>query len=94
MSKIAYQYNTAGMFIGRTTADESPLQPGVYLVPARCTLVRPPRARKTQWPKWTGTSWTLVARPAPAKPIDPVEKLRAFLAANPDVAAVLQQGGV
>ena len=29
--------------------------------------------------------------PAESTPIDPVEKLRAFLAANPDVAALLSQ---
>jgi hypothetical protein len=33
----------------------------------------------------------LASRPAPVvqAPVDPVEKLRAFLAANPDVAALL-----
>ena len=30
-----------------------------------------------------------VVQPAAPTPIDPVEKLKAFLAANPDVAAIL-----
>lgn len=92
---IAYQFNTAGLYVGTTEADESPLEPGVYLVPARCTLVAPPESvPDDKWPRWNGSAWELVNRPVLAAPEDPVAKLAAFLAANPDVAAVLQQGGV
>lgn len=96
-TKTAYQFDHAGMFAGFTEADESPLEPGVYLLPARCTLVPPPDATEDTWPRWNGSAWQLVTRPtlaAPANDNDPVAKLRDFLAANPDVAALLQQGGV
>ena len=96
-TKTAYQFDTAGLYVGETVADESPLEPGVYLLPARCTLIAPPAdVPDDKWPRWTGKAWQLVNRPkpAPANDNDPVAKLRDFLAANPDVAAVLQQGGV
>ena len=94
MSKTAYQYDPAGLYQGDTVADESPLEPGVYLLPARCTLVEPPQPPDDKWPRWNGTAWQLVNRPAPAEQTesDPVAKLRDFLNANPDVAALLQSG--
>lgn len=92
MSKTAYQYDTAGLYIGETVADESPLEPGVYLLPARCTI-KPPPATVTDGkvPRWTGKSWQLVTKPV-APVSDPVAKLQAFLTQNPDVAALLQSG--
>lgn len=93
MSKTAYQFDLAGLYQGTTVADESPLEPGIYLLPARCTLVSPPESTEGQWPRWNGAAWQLVNRPQPsAQPeSDPVAKLREFLNANPDVAALLQQ---
>lgn len=94
MSKTAYQFDAAGLYQGTTVADESPLEPGVYLLPARCTLTEPPAEFPPgQWPRWNGKTWALVNRPAPAETTesDPVAKLQAFLAQNPDVAALLQQ---
>lgn len=97
-TKTAYQYDRAGLFAGKTEADESPLEPGVFLLPARSTFTAPPESvPEDKWPRWNGRAWDLVNRPAPAAPAndnDPVAKLQAFLASNPDVAALLQQGGV
>lgn len=95
-TKIAYQYDRAGLYAGTAEADESPMEPGVYLLPARCTLVPPPEAPDGKWPRWNGREWVLVGHPVVAPPPDPVEKLREFLAANPDVAAMIQSnpGGV
>ena len=91
----AYQFDRAGLFVGTTEADESPLEPGVYLLPARCTFTQPPaNVPSDQWPRWNGSAWQLVNRPQPAPQPDPVAKLRDFLTANPDVAAILKQGGV
>lgn len=95
MSKTAFQYDASGLLLGETIADESPLEPGVYLVPAGCTLTAPPSdVPDGKWPRWNGTGWELVTKPTPANDNDPVAKLQAFLAANPDVAAILNQGGV
>jgi hypothetical protein len=58
-------------------------------------MVPPPgEVPADKWPRWNGRAWVLVNRPTVNPPPDPVEKLREFLAANPDVAALLQQGGV
>lgn len=93
---IAYQYDRAGLYQGQTEADESPLEPGVYLLPARSTFTAPPMdIPDDRWPRWNGVAWDLVNRPQhPAVTHDdPVAKLQQFLAANPDVAALLEQAG-
>lgn len=93
--KIAYQFDRAGLLAGITEADESPLEPGVFLLPGRCTFTAPPDAvPDDKWPRWNGVAWELVNRPTPANDNNPLAKLQAFLTANPDVAAVLNIGGV
>lgn len=90
-TKIVYQYDIAGMFTGETEADESPLEPGVFLIPARCVEVAPPAYSGDQWPRWNGAMWELITV-SPAnenQPSSPVDKLREFLNANPDVAALI-----
>lgn len=95
-TKTAYQFDAAGLLLGTTEADESPLEPGVFHLPARCTFVAPPdEVPDGQWPRWNGTSWALAKKPEQPTE-DPVAKLQAFLAANHDVAAIIgaSQGGV
>lgn len=88
---IAYQYARDGLYQGETEADESPMEPGVYLLPARCTLTPPPAdVPEGKWPRWNGADWVLANKPQPAPAPDPVAKLAAFLNENPDVAALLQ----
>lgn len=91
-----YQLDRAGLLQGETVADESPLEPGVFLLPAGCTFTAPPAdVPEGKWPRWNGTAWDFVTKPAPANDnTDPVAKLQDFLAAHPDVAALLEQGGV
>lgn len=85
----AYQFDYSGHYSGATEADESPLEPGVFLLPGRCTLTPPPEEiPDDKWPRWNGTAWDLVNRPQPVA-ADPAEKLREFLAANPDVAKLI-----
>lgn len=93
--KTVYQLDRANFYAGHTVADESPLEPGVYHIPARCVEAAPPAEwPENKWPRWNGSHWVLVNKPVPAQPADEVEtdplaKLRAFLNNNPDVAALL-----
>lgn len=90
-TKPVYQYDLAGLFVGQTEADESPLEPGVFLIPARCVEVEPPEFSGDHWPRWNGAKWELI-EVSPAndnQPASPVDKLRDFLNANPDVAALI-----
>lgn len=90
---IVYQYDRAGLYSGTTEADESPLEPGVYLIPARCTHVEPPAdVPDDKWPRWNGCGWDLVNRPTAAQPTA-LEKLQAFMEANPDVAELITNDG-
>lgn len=96
--KTVYQYDLAGLYVGPTVADESPLEPGVFHIPARAVELPPPaEVPADKWPRWNGSAWQLVNRPASRRNgpvIDaPVDKLRAFLEANPDVAALINNDG-
>lgn len=48
-----------GEFLGNQQAVESPLEPGVYLVPAGCVEVAPPVAVPKFARRWTGAEWEL-----------------------------------
>lgn len=91
--KTVYQYDPSGMLLGTTMADASPLEPGVWHMPARTTEVPPPAEFPAdKWPRWNGSAWSLATRPQPqaqAADQDPLAKLRAFLEQNPEVAALL-----
>lgn len=43
--KTVYQLDPDGKYIGAALADESPLEPGVFLIPAGCVTVQPPIAK-------------------------------------------------
>lgn len=87
--KTVYQTDRAGFYCGSAEADESPLEPGVYLLPARSTLTAPPQEIPAgKWPRWNGAAWDLVTRPAVAE-LSATDKLKEFLEQNPDVAALI-----
>ena len=93
-TKTVFQTDRAGHYIGATEADESPLEPGVFLLPAGCVETPPMDGEwpADKWPRWNGAYWELVSLPAVKAQPDALTKLQQFLAANPDVAALLQQG--
>lgn len=86
-----YHHDQAGFYLGESEADPSPLEPGKYLIPARAVTVPPPEdLPEDQVARWNGAAWMPVRRPQPREAEDdPVAKLRAFLDANPDVAALI-----
>lgn len=60
MSKIVYQTNSDGYYVGPTEADECQLEKGVFHIPAGCVEVEPPVIGDHQCAKWNGQSWDLV----------------------------------
>lgn len=85
-----HHFDGAGFYVSTDQADPSPLEPGKFLIPARAVTISPPETwPENQWPRWNGAAWVLVRKPAAPAAQDPVEKLRAFLAANPDVGDLL-----
>lgn len=92
--KTVYQTDRAGHYVGETMADESPLEPGVYLMPSGTVAKAPPETwPDDKWPRWIGKRWELIQKPTSANTEDPVAKLAAFLAANPDVAELISNQG-
>ena len=94
--KTVYQYDLAGRYLGETMADESPLEPDVFMLPQRTTEIAPPPREEwpeASWPRWNGNGWTLTALNKGSTPSDdPLAKLQRFLVANPDVIAAIGIG--
>lgn len=95
-TKTVFQMDGAGLFAGTTEADESPREPGTYHLPRGCVEVAPPDTwPDDKWPRWRGGAWELIPRPIIPKQAEaqeqagPIERLRAFLDENPDVALLL-----
>jgi hypothetical protein len=64
-----YNYHpVTGGFLGASEADESPLEPGVFLVPAYATEKEPPAAPEGKQAVWSGEEWTLQDIPVPPPP--------------------------
>ena len=87
---IVYQYSHEGLFECITEADESPLEPGVFLIPARCTTQSPPNIEllPNQQFKWNGEVWEVVEFDTA---IVALEKLKEFLRKNPDVMELISK---
>lgn len=88
--KIVYQYDRDGFYQGQTEADLSPLEVGVYLIPARCVEVPVPNIQLAKderfW--WNSTEWVVVK-------VDTDEillkKLKLFLEQNPELLRMIQE---
>lgn len=61
MSKAVYQTDEDGLFLSVTEARESPLEPGVFLIPARCVEEAPPEIATRQVAKWQDGEWIVLA---------------------------------
>lgn len=92
--KIVYQTDHFGWYVGSSVADESPLEPCVFHIPAGCFEDAPPEGPYADdlWPRRILGKWKLVARRVAAEPT-PQEKLAAFLSQNPDVAGMVDSTG-
>lgn len=55
-------------YLGTSMADESPLEPGVFLVPAYATEIEPPVCGEGQRVVFDGAAWRVEAIPQPESP--------------------------
>lgn len=60
-----YNYDANGFFTGASLADESPLEPGVFLIPAFATELAPPDFGADQFAVFDGAAWSIHDTPAP-----------------------------
>jgi hypothetical protein len=85
-------YNYApdtGIFHSEGLADESPLEPGVFLIPANATTIKPPKVALPKVAVFKDGKWNVETlpppppkpepepKPAPPAPLTPAEKLAA-----------------
>ena len=90
--KSVYKINYSGLFVGETLADESPLEPGIFHIPADCVELAPPEEwPEDKWPRWNGFKWELIQRPQVQQVASAEEKLAEFLAQNPDVLKLIEK---
>lgn len=76
MTKIVYQLDANGLLIGEVEADESPLEPGVYLVPAGCTEAPPPEPLPGKYLRYVNGEWAYEDPPPDPDPDpDPVKSI-------------------
>jgi hypothetical protein len=74
-----YSYNPAtGEYAGEDEAQPSPLQPGVFLIPAHATEATPPERKEGHFRKFNGKEWSHEPIPGPLV----VPKSTEALAAN------------
>ena len=62
-----YNYDKEGIFTNESLADESPLEPGKFLIPALATEIAPPKATKGKMVVFNGDDWEL--QDLPVEPI-------------------------
>ena len=49
-----------GYYLGSEDADESPLEPGKYCLPANATFIEPPLFQNNEIPKWEDNRWNII----------------------------------
>jgi hypothetical protein len=62
-----YNYDKNGKYTGESIADQSPLEPNVFLIPALATEIAPPKATKGKMVVFNGDDWEL--QDLPVEPI-------------------------
>lgn len=83
--KTVYLFDAeTGAYAGTYEAQESPLEPGVFIMPKASVTVAPPAFNaQSHAARWSGSAWVIEALPAPPEPEPPTdaEILAAFTAA-------------
>ena len=56
-----YSYDLQGNYTGESVAEESPLEKGVYLIPANATTIKPPINEDNEMAVFDGEIWNIEA---------------------------------
>lgn len=64
MDKIVSQLNPDGFYVGPVIADESPLEPGVFLIPGGAVDTTPPDVPEGLRAQYVGGEWVFSAIPS------------------------------
>ncbi|MCD7096982.1 hypothetical protein [Stenotrophomonas sp. MMGLT7] len=63
-TRTVYLIDAAGLLAGTLEAEESPMQPGTWLLPAGAIDTPPPAdVPAGRVPRWNGAAWTLATAP-------------------------------
>lgn len=68
--RTVYQLDPAGYLVGEERAYESPLEPGVFPLPAGCIETAPPALAEGERARWAAGAWEIV----PPEPEPPPEE--------------------
>jgi hypothetical protein len=71
---IFHYHPETGVYLGQGKADESPLEPGMWLVPAHATNAKPPAADKGQQAVMANGQWQVQPIPVPAPEPEPISE--------------------
>ena len=64
-TKVVSQLDSNGYYVRPTEADESPLEPGVWLIPGKAVDVPPPDVPEGFRAKWDGSTFVMEELPPP-----------------------------
>jgi len=79
--KLVSQLDEQGFFVGMVVADESPLEPGVYLIPAGAVEAEEPQTVEGKRARWEGV-WVYEVIPEPPKEPEPAPPTEEELKVN------------
>lgn len=98
MKIFNYAFGT-GLLLGESNADESPLEPGVWLIPANATTKEPPSAQNGKTINFVNSAWVYQDIPLPEPEPEPFvptykEKRAAAYPSIADQLDLLYHGGM
>lgn len=65
---IVYQIDGNGRYLGPIACDESPLEPGVFLIPFGTVNTPPPSTSGREFAVWSNGSWEIEIEPPEPEP--------------------------
>ncbi len=88
-----YLFDEASKFTGEYIAQESPLEPGVFIIPESSTDITPPEILADEFLLCTGSQWQVNKIPAPEPVPEPtIEELRSTMVLTPAQARIKLAG--